>query len=305
MDWLCESKLVRWHAVHEPMRARAENRWLVSYLALCLGVAWALGLYGLRSGIRLDVAADSRGQILAAIIMLTPAFSASYVRYRAKRANAALPEAGVVLAGAAPYIAVWLVVPVLVVSSLALATVFGGAHLVPLASLGAGRLALLLASAASINLVVTSLFTFGEEYGWTGLLLPLLLQRGWTPLRAALGYGAIWGIWHWPLIWAGHNYPHHPWLGSVAMVALCMASALNQTALRLRSGSVFVTSFAHACLNSWSNVALRLFSDVDPLRVGPTGVLGIALLTASGLWLLVRPARNMLSTPGTARTAPN
>jgi len=28
------------------------------------------------------------------------------------------------------------------------------------------------------NLLATSLFTFGDEYGWTGLLLRILLERG-------------------------------------------------------------------------------------------------------------------------------
>ena len=54
-------------------------------------------------------------------------------------------------------------------------------------------------------------FSFGEEWSWRGYLLPQLLPLGqW---RALLISGAIWGLWHAPLIVLGANYPGHPILG--------------------------------------------------------------------------------------------
>lgn len=45
----------------------------------------------------------------------------------------------------------------------------------------------------------------GEEIGWRGFLVPELNR--WLGFhRAALISGAIWAVWHWPLvIWAGYN----------------------------------------------------------------------------------------------------
>jgi hypothetical protein len=48
-------------------------------------------------------------------------------------------------------------------------------------------------------------FTFGEEYGWRGYLLPRLLSLG--EVRATLLVALIWGPWHVPFLLAGLNYP--------------------------------------------------------------------------------------------------
>jgi membrane protease YdiL (CAAX protease family) len=75
--------------------------------------------------------------------------------------------------------------------------------------------AVLLAQSLTVGVLVTTVPTFGEEFGWTGYLLPRLLPLGrW---RAALLYGVAWGLWHAPVIVGGHNYPGHPVAGVLAM----------------------------------------------------------------------------------------
>ena len=108
--------------------------------------------------------------------------------------------------------------------------------------------AAILAQSLTLGMLVTSVFTFGEEFGWTGYLLVQLLPLGrW---RAALIYGAIWGLWHAPIIAGGYNYPGYPVIGVVMMCALTIAFALTQTASRLRFDSVLLTSFFHASINT-------------------------------------------------------
>ena len=41
--------------------------------------------------------------------------------------------------------------------------------------------------------------TAGEEIGWRGYALPLLLETRAPPLAAAIGLGVLWGVWHIPL----------------------------------------------------------------------------------------------------------
>ena len=42
------------------------------------------------------------------------------------------------------------------------------------------------------------IFTFGEEFGWRGYLLPRLAPLG--GISAAIITGVIWGLWHTPVI---------------------------------------------------------------------------------------------------------
>jgi membrane protease YdiL (CAAX protease family) len=52
------------------------------------------------------------------------------------------------------------------------------------------------------------LMGFGEEYGWRGYLQSELIKIG--KRRGVLLLGLIWGAWHYPVIWMGHNYPGQP-----------------------------------------------------------------------------------------------
>jgi membrane protease YdiL (CAAX protease family) len=96
-------------------------------------------------------------------------------------------------------------------------------------------------------------FTFGEEYGWRGYLLPKLLPLGQWP--ALLLTGAIWGVWHAPLLLIGWNYPKHHLLGVLLFtIALTiMGTLIGWT--RLATGSVWPAVIAHAALDQ--NEVLR------------------------------------------------
>jgi membrane protease YdiL (CAAX protease family) len=90
-------------------------------------------------------------------------------------------------------------------------------------------------------------FTFGEEYGWRGYLLPQLLPLGQWP--ALLISGAIWGFWHAPLLLIGWNYPKHHLLGvALFTIALTIIGILIGWT-RLATGSVWPAVIAHAALD--------------------------------------------------------
>ena len=86
--------------------------------------------------------------------------------------------------------------------------------------------------------------TFGEEYGWRGYLQSELFKLG--RVRGVLLLGVIWGVWHWPLILMGYNYPGHPLLGVVLMTLYTMGLGIVLSYAVLKSGSVLLAAFLHA-----------------------------------------------------------
>jgi uncharacterized protein len=90
--------------------------------------------------------------------------------------------------------------------------------------------------------------TLGEELGWSGLLTPELAART-TFAKASLIRGAIWSLWHYPLVIALHPR-YRPDVPLVYMLA-CMTVAVTSisfvyTWLRLDSGSVWPVALLHA-----------------------------------------------------------
>ncbi|HEU5098688.1 MAG TPA: CPBP family intramembrane glutamic endopeptidase [Roseiflexaceae bacterium] len=130
---------------------------------------------------------------------------------------------------------------------------------------------------------INSLFGLGEEIGWRGFLLPRLLPLG---KRRAYGLlGIIWGLWHAPLILVGFNYPGEPILGIVWMVGLTTALGVYINELTLRERSTILAGWLHGLFNSQAYGIWRvLFPAVNPLIGGVTGLIGMAVWLALGLW---------------------
>lgn len=274
-------------------------RGVVAYVALVLGATWTIEIAALASGMRFGGA--SAGPIaLMAGMMFLPALSAYVVRRYVTREGFA--TAGLRLGPRRYYVAIWAGVPMLFVAIAALTVGLGFGHLdltgrealaqlralVPVGRLPSARrmeisvLIITLTWGLAVNMVAT----FGEEFGWTGYLFPTLvpLVGRW---RAAGMYGIVWGLWHAPLIWGGFNYPGHRWLGIPMMCAFTVAVGCIQAALRLRTGSVFVTSFLHAVVNAQTRgIWMLVLLGVAPLLGGTPGAISIVVFGAVGVALL-------------------
>jgi len=91
------------------------------------------------------------------------------------------------------------------------------------------------------------IISFGEEYGWRGFLQTELNKIG--RIRGTFLLGVIWGIWHWPMIWMGYNYPGQPLLGSLFMVAYCIILAYFLAYAVFKSKGVWTAAYLHALNN--------------------------------------------------------
>jgi uncharacterized protein len=93
-----------------------------------------------------------------------------------------------------------------------------------------------------------AIFTFGEEWGWRGFLLPKLLPLGqWQALALT---GPLWGLCYAPVTLLGYDYSFHPRLGVILMTIFCLVFGTLLGWLRLATGSVWPSVIAHGALNA-------------------------------------------------------
>ncbi|MBA7478502.1 hypothetical protein ES707_13927 [subsurface metagenome] len=135
------------------------------------------------------------------------------------------------------------------------------------------------------GITINTVGGFGEELGWRGLL-----QREWKSMgfwKSSLLIGVVWGVWHWPLILYGHNYPQHPVMGVFMMVVLCVLLALIFSYVRLKAKSVIAAAIIHGSFNGTYGLALVVVKGGSDLTVGVTGLAGFIALACVNIGLLV------------------
>nr|WP_228531146.1 MULTISPECIES: CPBP family intramembrane glutamic endopeptidase [Myxococcaceae] len=139
--------------------------------------------------------------------------------------------------------------------------------------------------------VLNAVVALGEEWGWRGYLLPRLLP--WGTWRALLAHGALWGLWHAPVVLQGYNYPQHPVAGVGFMVVSCVLLGVLFGWLRLASGSVWPCVIAHGSLNALAPAVMLLPRAGAAWDTAEVGVLGWPgwLLMAAGVCALVLTRR--------------
>lgn len=238
------------------------------FVAISYGLAWLVASpLWLRDGLRnpltaplgfLMMVTPAIGALVATLVVLRPAHPARFLGlvplrpWRRTAAYAALGFVGVPLLGALTILLAWL---------LGVAPVeFGAATWSTLATIP--LLSLLIAVPA-----------LGEELGWRGFLLPALRPLGTGP--ALLLSGAIWGSWHAPLLLLGYNYGSTNALGLGLMTVTTVLIGVLLGWLRMRSASVWPSTFAHGALNASSGLLLAAFIpgavDVTPTLLGWVG----------------------------------
>jgi membrane protease YdiL (CAAX protease family) len=142
------------------------------------------------------------------------------------------------------------------------------------------------------------IIAFGEEYGWRGYLQTELIRLG--RIRGVFLLGVIWGIWHWPLIWMGYNYPGQPIFGSIAMGVVCIILAYIFAYAVFKSNGVWTAAYLHAL----NNQALSFFimtlvmpsSTFFSFGIGiPSLVIGgivVLLILRDPIWKVTEPSHD-------------
>ena len=273
-----------------------ERKGLLTFLLLTFALTWAVEL-----GITRRHEVASVPYILSLVgVMFVPGLSALFVRLAVERRGFA--DAGLGWGRGRYYLAGWLVPVGFGVAAMGLAVWLHqaefdpwmtqlmvqirkhqpGIELPPFNILRVYIIAGGLTQAVAMNFIPC----LGEEFGWRGYLLMRLLPLGAG--RAAVLTGAIWGLWHAPIILQGHNYPDHPVLGVPLMVGFCILLGVVLGWLRLASGSVFPVALGHAAVNGPGSTPLLFLRARSDITTGLTGLLGqaVILLFVLVLWRL-------------------
>ena len=148
-----------------------------------------------------------------------------------------------------------------------------------------GFIGITLLSGLLAGITINAVFAFGEEIGWRGYLVELFKGQGF--IRTSIITGAIWGLWHAPIIFNGHNYPQHPIGGIFMMVLMCILFTPILLYFRQKSGSVIVAAIMHGTFNGvvgLSNIFVLPFND---LLAGGTGLAGILVLLGTDLMIFI------------------
>jgi membrane protease YdiL (CAAX protease family) len=239
--------------VQAPVQARVNWKEVILFVVLAYGLAWAwsgfflfpyLGDLFTQSTTPTDML-GRLGAVATLPTMLTPMIAALIMRCFVSKEGV---KGSLGLLRSPKYYLAALVIPAVFATAVVL--------IVQLLGLGEFRWSEATWFVYLMLLVIAlpvTLFTFGEEYGWRGYLLPRLLPLG--EIRASVLLGVIWGVWHLPLLLAGLNYPGvNIWLAILVFTFVTMALSFTYTWFYVASsGSVLVAAVFHASTNQFSD----------------------------------------------------
>lgn len=267
------------------------------FLLIAFSGAWILFLLPLAFGSPGDQTRSAVALVTWSAAMWAPGLAAIYVTRKVDGGN--ISDLGMGKFGDwRVSLWAWLAPPALTLVSGALTVILGVGKLdtslamlqsaAPSSSVSLAPNMILLFQALSgltIGALFNTVFALGEELGWRGYLFPKLLPLG--QIRAILLTGLVWGIWHWPVILQGRNYPGHPILGLFLMIGFCILFGAFLCWLYLRTGSVWAPAFCHATLNAFAGFPILFMPKVDLAIGGPiTSLVGwIPMLALLG-WMV-------------------
>jgi len=144
--------------------------------------------------------------------------------------------------------------------------------------------------ALGLGTLLSCATALGEEIGWRGFLTPRLAER-FGFVRSTLITGAIWAVWHYPLlIWGGYKGETPVAFSLACFTVLVIGISFLFAWHRLASGSVWPAMLLHASHNFWiQGVFDRLTSDTGPTRwwIGEFGA-GLALIAIVVAFVAIR-----------------
>ena len=122
---------------------------------------------------------------------------------------------------------------------------------------------------------VNMLFAVGEEAGWRGTMYPILKEH-FGIVKGRLIGGAIWGVWHWPImLLAGYEYGTTYWgapvTGLLLFCVITIAMGILFDFLYEKTNCIWVPALCHGAINAFAGVPTLFLNPAyaDKLLLGP------------------------------------
>jgi membrane protease YdiL (CAAX protease family) len=133
----------------------------------------------------------------------------------------------------------------------------------------------------TLGTAVSCISALGEEIGWRGFLVPNLAKVT-TYTKVALISGAIWSVWHYPLLFfADYNGGTPAWYGAACFTVMVIGVSFAFAWMRLKSGSLWTGVFLHASHNLFIQRVFDPLTTDTGLTKYVTGEFGAALALIS------------------------
>lgn len=133
------------------------------------------------------------------------------------------------------------------------------------------------------GLTINTFFALGEEFGWRGFLLKSLENKKFFVKTLIIGF--IWGIWHFPVVIQGHNYPKNPVFGILMMVIWCILLTPFFNYVTVKTNSFFPAAIMHGTINSSAGYSILYLKGGNDLLIGMTGISGFMVLLIFNIML--------------------
>ena len=142
--------------------------------------------------------------------------------------------------------------------------------------------------------LINMVLALGEEAGWRGFLYPQLKAKFGKGKGWLIG-GAIWGIWHWPVMWLigyeyGTDYVGFPIVGMLIFCIFTTAAGILCDWLYEKTDCIWIPALFHGAINAAGTVPLAVCvaNTGSAILLGPVphGVLaGLPLILCAGVLL--------------------
>ena len=122
---------------------------------------------------------------------------------------------------------------------------------------------------------VNMLFAVGEEAGWRGTMYPILKEH-FGIVKGRLIGGAVWGVWHWPImLLAGYEYGTTYWgapvTGPLLFCVITIAMGILLDFLYGKTSCIWVPALCHGAINAFAGIPTLFLNPAyaDKLLLGP------------------------------------